>query len=193
MRHHFGAEQLQRTQRVGKRHRAEEQIGQKIIDARVPRPAARSRRARSAASRRSRCRRRRRLRKFAPRGTLSREVKPVWPCIVRSQLMCARCASMAGLPKRMASASVSATKMCRCTPIAAPPGNSALGCAGAAALFERGFVGVDIGLGASPSARASRNAGPASPAQVEPISFDEPYQNGGCGCCSGRSAIGTFS
>ena len=32
---------------------------------------------------------------------------------------------------------------------------------------------------------------PCSPAQVAPIVFDEPYQNGGCGCCSGRIGIGT--
>ena len=37
---------------------------------------------------------------------------------------------MAGFAKRVASASLSATKMWRCTPIAAPPGKSGLGLAG---------------------------------------------------------------
>ena len=62
----------------------------------------------------------------------------------------------------------------------------------ATALFERRLVGVDIGFRGRhrPSVTKCR---PSSPAKVEPISFDEPYQNGGCGCCNGRSAIGTFS
>ena len=30
-------------------------------------------------------------------------------------------------------------------------------------------------------------------ADVEPVVFDEPYQKAGCGCCSGRNAIGTLS
>ena len=79
MRHHFGAEQMQRAQRVGKRHRAKEEIGQKIIDAELldlpldfrahgrGEPAITVRSATQAS-------------KLAPRGTLSREVKPVWPC-----------------------------------------------------------------------------------------------------------------
>ena len=34
---------------------------------------------------------------------------------------------------------------------------------------------------------------PCSPAQVDPIVFDDPYQNAGCGRCRGRSAIGTLN
>ena len=34
---------------------------------------------------------------------------------------------------------------------------------------------------------------PCSPDQVAPVVFEEPYQNGGIGCCSGRNAIGTLA
>ena len=62
----------------------------------------------------------------------------------------------------------------------------------AAALFQRALKASILALATviGPSVTKCR---PSSPAKVEPISLDEPYQNGGCGCCSGRSAIGTFS
>src|SRR5262249_21079386 len=104
---------------------------------------------------------------------------------------------MAGLAKRSASASVSATKTCRCTPIATPPENSALGCAGpprfASASLNASILALAVAGG--PSVTKCR---PRSPAQGDPVVLDEPYQNGGGGGargggCSGRSAIGTLS
>ena len=69
-------------------------------------------------------------------------------------------------------------------------GKLRLGLRRAAALCQRRLEGVDVVLGA-PSGPSVTKCKPCSPAQVEPIVFDEPYQKAGCGCCSGRSAIGT--
>ena len=111
---------------------------------------------------------------------------------LRSQLSCARCSSIAGLAKRLASSSVSATKMWRCTPIAVPPGNSALGCAGpprlASACLNASMLVLANGVGSEAHEMHSVLAGPG-----RPVVLEEPYQKAGCGCCSGRRAIGTFS
>ena len=62
----------------------------------------------------------------------------------------------------------------------------------AAALGECRLEGVDVVLAVCIGPSVTK-CSPCSPAQVEPIALDEPYQNAGCGCCNGRSAIGTFS
>src|ERR1700738_3879640 len=99
---------------------------------------------------------------------------------------------MAGLAKRFASASVSATKMWRCTPIAAPPGNSAFGRAAfpllANASLKAAIFAFAVGIGPSVTKWS-----PCSPAHVEPMVLDDPYQNAGCGCRRGRQASGRFA
>src|SRR6266508_1477846 len=91
---------------------------------------------------------------------------------------------MAGLPNRFASASLSATKMWRSTPIAVPPGNSAFGCAGpprlASACLKASMLVLANGVGPKLT-----KCMPCSPAQVAPVVLEEPYQKAGCGCCSG--------
>src|SRR5262249_38962543 len=117
----------------------------------------------------------------------------VTPCFILIQLMCSRCLFIAGLAQAWAFSSVSSTKMWRCTPIAMPPGNSGFGCAGLLPRLAKAFLKVSIfalaeGLG--PSVTKCR---PSSPAQVEPSSPEEPYQNGGDGVLFGGSAIGAVA
>ena len=99
---------------------------------------------------------------------------------------------MAGLAQAFAFSSVSSTKMWRCTPIATPPGNSGFGCAARPRLANAALKVSMFSL-ANFVGPSVTKCSPCSPAQVEPSAPEEPYQNGGCGCCSGRSAIGTFS
>ena len=99
---------------------------------------------------------------------------------------------MAGRAIRRASSSVSATKMLRITPIAAPPGNSALGEAAPPRLAKASRK-ASMFFPAKAVGPSVTKCSPRSPAQVDPIALDEPYQNAGCGRCSGRSAIGTFA
>src|SRR5918994_363593 len=105
----------------------------------------------------------------------------VTPCCVLIQLICSRCLFIAGRAQACASSSVSSTKTCRCTPMAMPPGNSGLGCAGllprlANAALKVSMLALAEGLGPSVT-----KCSPSSPAQVEPSAPDEPYQNGGVG------------
>src|SRR5262249_39889208 len=97
---------------------------------------------------------------------------------------------MAGLPKRFASSSVSATKMWRSTPIAVPPGNSALGWAGPP-RFAKASLNASILVLANEVGPRLTKCMPCSPAQAAPVVFEEPYQNGGGGRRGGRRAGGT--
>ena len=117
----------------------------------------------------------------------------VTPCLFLIQLMLPRWFSIAGLAQALAFSSVSSTKMWRCTPSAMPPENSGFGCAALPPRLANAALKVSRLVLANWLAPSVTKCSPSSPAQVEPSAPDEPYQNGGCGCCSGRSAIGTFS
>ena len=117
----------------------------------------------------------------------------VTPCLFLIQLMLPRWFSIAGLAQAFAFSSVSSTKMWRCTPSAMPPENSGFGCAALPPRLANAALKVSMLVLANWLAPSVTKCSPSSPAQVEPSAPDEPYQNGGCGCCSGRSAIGTFS
>src|SRR5579862_178914 len=98
---------------------------------------------------------------------------------------------MLGLAMARASPSVSATTIWRNSPIAVPPGNSGLGTGGPEPLASALRYAAMFSLASAVGPLAAKCM-PRSPDQAAPIGFEEPYQNGGCGCCRGLSAIGTF-
>src|SRR5437773_7085421 len=90
---------------------------------------------------------------------------------------------------RLACSSVSATTTCRLTPIAVPPRNSGFGMA-ALPRFASASVNVSMFCFARGVGPLVRKCMPCSPAQVDPVALDEPYQNDGCGCGKGGICIG---
>jgi hypothetical protein len=88
---------------------------------------------------------------------------------------------MAGRAQACAFSSVSSTKMCRCTPSATPPENSGFGCAGLPPRLPSAFLKVSMLALAEAFGPRVTKCSPSSPAQAEPSSPDEPYQNGGNG------------
>src|SRR5262249_24305733 len=82
----------------------------------------------------------------ASRGTLSREVKPVTPCLSRSQLSCARCSSIAGLAEALGfRVGIGDEDMAQHADRRAA-GKLGLGLSRPAALCQRLLEGVDVGL-----------------------------------------------
>jgi len=61
----------------------------------------------------------------------------------------------------------------------------------AAAFAQRLAERIDILLGELVGPRLVKCI-PRSPAQAAPVTLEDPYQKAGCGCCNGRSTIGTF-
>ena len=66
-----------------------------------------------------------------------------------------------------------------------PPENSGFGCAGLSPRLASAFLKVSMLALAAALGPSVTKCSPSSPAQAEPSSPDEPYQNGGNGFCSG--------